>query len=338
MSGAQRGHAHGSANDRAHDRVHGHGHGHGHALSPDADRRFLWGALALICCFMVAEVVAGVAANSIALISDAAHMLTDASAIALALLAARIAARPAKGAYTFGYKRAEILSAQINGVTLLLLVAYFVYEAVQRILQPPDVHGPLVVVTAVAGIAVNAGAAWLLSKANRRSLNVEGAFQHVLNDMYAFIATALSGLVVWLTGFRQADAIAALVVAALMFKAGWGLLRDSGRVLLQAAPSDLDPDEIGRLLASDADVEEVHDLHVWTVTSGYPTLSAHVLVSRGSDCHKVRTRLADLLHEKFAIGHTTLQVDHGVPGLDRHCADPHGPRHYDPLKSPYGDP
>ncbi|MGW0803714.1 cation diffusion facilitator family transporter [Nonomuraea sp. NPDC002799] len=327
---------HGRRDD--HGDARGHGHGHGHAVGPEADKRYLIGALVLIAGFMVVEVVAGVIANSIALISDAAHMLTDASAIALALVAMRIAARPAKGAYTFGWKRAEILSAQINGVTLLLLVAYFVYEGVRRLLEPPEVSGPVVVVTAVAGIAVNALAAWLLSKANRRSLNVEGAFQHVLNDMYAFIATAVAGVVVWLTGFRQADTIAALVVAALMLKAGWGLLRDSGRVLLQAAPSDLDPDEIGAVLAADRDVEEVHDLHVWTVTSGYPTLSAHVIVAKGADCHRVRTRLADLLHQRFDIGHTTLQVDHGLPGLDPHCADPHGPRHSDPLKSPYGDP
>ncbi|MBF8189584.1 cation transporter [Nonomuraea sp. K274] len=316
----------------------GRGHGHGHVLRADADKRYLIGALALILGYMAVEVIAGVVANSIALISDAAHMLTDATAIALALIAMRIAARPARGAYTFGWKRAEILSAQINGVTLLLLVAYFVYESVHRLIEPPDVSGPVVVVTAVAGIGVNALAAWLLSRADRRSLNVEGAFQHVLNDMYAFIATALAGAVVWLTGFRQADAIAALVVAALMLKAGWGLLRDSGRVLLQAAPSGLHPDEIGAVLAADPDVEEVHDLHVWTVTSGYPTLSAHVIVADGADCHQVRTRLADLLHERFEIGHTTLQVDHGIPGLDPHCVDPHGPRHSDPLKSPYGDP
>ncbi|SEL99398.1 cation diffusion facilitator family transporter [Nonomuraea pusilla] len=306
---------------------HGHGHGHGHGVSANADRRYLAGALALILAYMAAEVVAGIAANSLALISDAAHMLTDASAIALALIAMRIAARPARGAYTFGWKRAEILSAQINGLTLLLLVAYFVYESVRRLAEPPEVQGPVVVVTAVAGIVVNAAAAWLLSRADRRSLNVEGAFQHVLNDMYAFIATAVSGVVVWLTGFTRADAIAALVVAALMLKAGWALLRDSARVLLQAAPSDLDPDEIGRVLAADPDVVEVHDLHVWTVTSGYPTLSAHVIVARGSDCHRVRTRLADLLHERFAIGHTTLQVDHGEPDRERHCVDPHGPRH-----------
>ncbi|WP_328807535.1 cation diffusion facilitator family transporter [Nonomuraea antri] len=292
-----------------------------------ADRRRLAGALALIVGYMAVEVVAGVLAHSIALISDAAHMLTDAFAIALALVAMRMAARPARGAYTFGWKRAEILSAQINGVTLLLLVAYFLYEGVARLLDPPAVVGPVVLVTAVTGIAVNAAAAWLLSRSDRRGLNVEGAFQHVLNDLYAFVATAVSGLVVWLTGIRQADAVAALIVAALMLKAGWALLRDSARVLLQAAPSDLDPDEIGRVLAADPDVVEVHDLHVWTVTSGYPTLSAHVLVARGADCHPVRARLADLLHERFAIGHTTLQVDHGSPGAADHCADPHGPSH-----------
>ncbi|NUO98798.1 MAG: cation transporter [Nonomuraea sp.] len=323
---------------QGHGHGRGHGHGHGHALNANADKRYLIGALALILVYMAAEVVAGLVSGSIALLSDAAHMLTDATAIALALVAMRIAARPARGAYTFGWKRAEILSAQINGVTLLLLVAYFVYESVRRLLEPPEVSGPIVVVTAVAGIAVNALAAWLLSRADRRSLNVEGAFQHVLNDLYAFIATAVSGVVVWLTGFRQADTIAALVVAALMLKAGWGLLRDSARVLLQAAPADLDPDEIGGVLAGDEDVVEVHDLHVWTVTSGYPTLSAHVIVAEGADCHKVRTRLSDLLHERFEIGHTTLQVDHGRPDLDRHCEDPHGPRHSDPLKSRYGEP
>ncbi|MEV0972485.1 cation diffusion facilitator family transporter [Microtetraspora glauca] len=303
-------------------------------MGVDADRRYLLGALGLIVTFMAGEVVVGLVANSLALISDAGHMLTDASAIVLALIAMRMAARPPRGAYTFGWKRAEILSAQINGVTLLVLVAYFTYEGVHRLIEPADVAGPLVLVTALIGIAVNAAATWLLAKANRASLNIEGAYQHILNDMYAFIATAVAGLVVWVTGFRQADAIAALVVAALMAKAGFGLLRDSGRILLQAAPADLDPDEIGALLARQPAVLEVHDLHVWAVTSGYPTLSAHVIVEPGSDCHQVRTALAGLLDERFHIDHTTLQVDHG-PGdaaathaePQRHCSDPHGPRH-----------
>ena len=165
---------------------------------------------------MAAEVVVGVLAHSLALISDAGHMLTDAASIVLALVAIRIAARPAGGHYTYGFKRVEILSAQANGITLLLLAVWFVYESVRRLINPPEVSGPLVLVTALVGIVINIAAAWSISRANRTSLNVEGAFQHILNDLYAFIGTAIAGAVVWLTGFARADAIAALLVAALM--------------------------------------------------------------------------------------------------------------------------
>lgn len=213
-----------------------HGHGHGHGVSTEADRKLLSGALALIVGFMVAEVLVGLAAGSLALITDAAHMLTDAIAIVLALIAIRLAARPPAGGFTYGFKRVEILSAQANGITLLLLAAYFVYEAVSRMIDPPEVKGGLVLITGVVGIVVNLLAAYLISKANRSSLNVEGAFQHILNDLFAFIATAIAGLVVLLTGFARADAIAALVVAALMLKAGISLVRDSGRIFLEAAP------------------------------------------------------------------------------------------------------
>jgi cobalt-zinc-cadmium efflux system protein len=289
----------------------GHGHGHGHGAG--ADRRHLSWALALLVVFMAAEVVAGVIANSIALISDAGHMLTDAASIVLALVAMSMAARPARGAYTFGFKRAEILSAAVNGLTFVLLVAYFVYEGVRRLIDPPEVEGALVLGTALAGIAVNAGAAWLIARADRSSLNVEGAFQHILNDMYAFIATAVAGAVVWLTGWGRADAIAALVVAALMARSAYLLLRDAGRVLFEAAPAGVNPAEVGSALTAHTDVTAVEDLHVWTVTSGFPALSAHVIVRPGGDCHRIRRELADLLHERFHIDHSTLQVDH-VPG------------------------
>ncbi|MER5627970.1 cation diffusion facilitator family transporter [Streptosporangium sp. NPDC002544] len=289
----------------------GHGHGHGHRA--DADRRYLAAALALLLAFMAVEVVIGIAANSIALISDAGHMLTDAGAIALALVAMRMAARPARGAYTFGWKRAEILSAAVNGLTFVALVAYFVYESVRRLIEPPEVAGALVFGTALAGIAVNAVAAWLIARADRSSLNVEGAFQHILNDLYAFVATAIAGAVVWLTGWGRADAIAALVVAALMAKAAYGLLRDAGRILFEAAPDGVNPAEVSAAITAHAGVTGVEDLHVWTVTSGFPALSAHVTVMPGGDCHQVRRELAELLHQRFHIDHTTLQVDH-VPG------------------------
>jgi cobalt-zinc-cadmium efflux system protein len=324
----------------------GDGHaGHAHALSPDADRRYLTAALVLIGTYMLVEVVIGVIAGSLALITDAGHMLTDAVSIVLALVAMRLAARPARGKWTYGLKRAEILSAQVNGITFLLLVVWFTYEAVRRLIDPPHVEGGLVVVTAVAGIAVNVAAAWLISRANRTSLNVEGAYQHILNDMWAFIITTASGVVVWTTGFARADAIASLAVAGLMLRAGLMLVRESWRILLEAAPAGLDPDRVGGELAVQDGVAEVHDLHIWTITSGFPALSAHVLVDPGRDCHAVRARLERLLRERWDVEHTTLQVDHAPPGVweiaerpadgaagpdagdPAHCAAPHGTVH-----------
>jgi cobalt-zinc-cadmium efflux system protein len=289
--------------------MHAHHHHHHPPVAGTTARRRLWIALALILGFMAVEVVAGLLASSLALLSDAAHMLTDAGAIALALVAARLAARPAAGGYTFGLKRAEILSAQLNGATLLALAAVILYEGIRRLIEPPDVEGAIVLVVAIAGIAVNLTATAVLAGADRRSLNVEGAFQHVLTDLFAFVATAVAGVVVLATGFTRADGIAALMVAALMTRSGWGLLRDSGRVLLEASPKDLDPNEIGRTLAAQDHVVEVHDLHVWEVTSGMPSLSAHVTVRAGCDTQTHRRKLAEMLRERFGIDHTTLQVE-----------------------------
>ncbi len=304
----------------------GHGHGHGHGVGRTADRRWLAAALALIVTFMAVEFVVGLLAGSLALISDAAHMLTDAAAIALALVAIRLAARPARGGYTYGLQRAEILSAQGNGITLLLLAAWFVYEGIRRLIEPPAVAGGLVLVTALLGIVVNVGATWCVSRADRSSLNVEGAFQHILNDLYAFIATAIAGLVVLTTGFARADALAALVVACLMVKAGWGLLRDSGRIFLEAAPRGVDPDRVGADLAAVEGVAEVHDLHIWEITSGEPALSAHVIVRPEVDCHAARIAIEQVLRAD-RITHTTLQVDHEEDVGAEHCEEAHGPVH-----------
>ncbi|WP_371785853.1 cation diffusion facilitator family transporter [Streptosporangium subroseum] len=312
--------------------------GHGHAVSAGADRRYLTAALALLIVFMAGEVALGLAAQSLALLSDAGHMLTDAASIVFALVAMRLAMRPPHGGFTYGLKRAEILSAQLNGATLLLLAGFFLYEAIRRLLSPPEVDGRLVLITALAGIVVNLAATWLLGRADRSSLNIEGAFQHIVNDLYAFIATALSGLVVALTGFAQADAIATLIVAALMLRAGYGLIRETGRIFLQAAPSGLIPAEIGARLAGQPEVAEVHDLHVWELTSGYSSLSAHVFVRPEGDCNAVRRRLQGLLARSYGITHTTLQVDPAPEGavgesecVDAgHCTDPHGPHYLSP--------
>jgi cobalt-zinc-cadmium efflux system protein len=294
----------------AHDHHDHGGHGHTHAPSADADRRWLGVALGLILAFMVGEVVAGLLADSLALLSDAAHMLTDAGAIALALVAARLAARPPGGGFTYGLGRAEIVSAQINGATLLVLAGIIAWEAVQRIADPPEVEGVLVLAVGLAGAAVNIGAAWALGRAERRSLNVEGARQHVLTDLYASLGAALAGLLVIVAGFDVADGIVALLVAGLMIRSGVSLVGQSTRVLLEAAPRGIDPRAVGNALAAHPGIVEVHDLHVWEVTSGFPSLSAHVLVPAGEDCHARRAELEHLLAERFGLEHTTLQVEH----------------------------
>jgi cobalt-zinc-cadmium efflux system protein len=292
------------------DAAHAHGHVHSHAPAPDADRRWLSVALGLILAFMVVEVVAGLLADSLALLSDAAHMLTDAGSIGLALVAARLAARPPRGGFTFGLGRAEILSAQTNGAALLVLAGVIAWEAVGRLGDPPQVDGLVVLVVGLAGAGVNVAAAQALSRAQRRSLNVEGARAHVLADLYASLGAALAGLLVLVAEIQRADVVVALLVAALMVRSGFGLLRQATRVLLEAAPRGIDPDAVGRALAGHPGVSEVHDLHVWEVTSGFSALSAHVLVPAGEDCHGRRAELERLLSERFGLEHTTLQVEH----------------------------
>jgi len=288
-------------------------HGHGH-LSREADRRVLRAALGLILLFMAIEITAGVLASSLALLSAAAHMLTDAAALALSLAAARLASKPAQGAMTYGLGRVEILSAQVNGVTLLLLALLIVYDAIVRLVSPPSVDGTTVLVVALAGIAFNLVIARVLASGpqRERTLNVEGSFKHIVTDLYGFIATAVAAVVIIATGFSRADAIASLLIAALMLHASYGLLMASGRVFMEAAPAGLDPDLIGRVLAEQGGVVEVHDLHVWEVTSGFPALSAHVVVRPGEDCHAARRALQRVLEERFGVDHTTLQVDHSA--------------------------
>ncbi len=292
-------------------REHSHGHGgHSHGVSVHADLRWLTVALAINAGLMVIEVTVGVIANSLALLSDSVHMLTDAGAIGLALFAARLARRRPKGAMTFGLGRVEILSAQANGLTLIILSGFIAYEGVRRLLSPPQVEASLMLVVGLAGVVVNLAAAHALARANRQSLNIEGAFQHNLIDAYASVGTALAAGVILIWGFDRADPIASLLIAAPMIRSGYKLVKASGRIFLEAAPEGLDPETIGQAMASQAGVSEVHDLHVWEVTSGFPSLSAHVLVPASADCHAKRRELQALLRTRFGIEHTTLQVEH----------------------------
>jgi cobalt-zinc-cadmium efflux system protein len=259
---------------------------------------------------MVGEVVAALIASSLALLADSGHMLTDAAALGLAIVAASVAARPAQGRWTFGFKRVEVLAAQINGLTLLVIGVWIVYGAVRRLIDPPEVEGTIVLAVALAGILVNLAATSLLARASRTSINVRGAFVHVLNDLAAFVGTAVAGALILATGWNRFDPIASLAVAALIGWSSWGLLRESTRIFLESSPANIDPDEVGRAIVDAPEVVEAHDLHVWTVTSGFPALSAHVLVEPGADCHAIRRGLERMLVERFGLDHTTLQVDH----------------------------
>src|SRR5581483_8915672 len=280
-------------------------HDHAHGARADADTRPLAIALALVACFLVGEVVAGIVADSLALLSDAAHMLVDAGALGLSLWAARLARRPAAGRMTFGFRRAEILSAQANAITLLVLGVLIAVEAGQRLVRPPTVDAPVVVVTALAGAVVNLLALWQVGRANRESLNVEGSFRHLMTDFFAFVATVVAGTVVWTTGFQRADPLASLAVSASMLVAAGPLLRATGRILLEAAPEGVRPADVAAAIHEHAGVSSLHDLHVWEISSGFPSLSAHVLVGREEDCHQVRRELETMLHHRFGLEHTT---------------------------------
>jgi cobalt-zinc-cadmium efflux system protein len=288
-------------------------HGHDHGPGPGSDRRYLLIALVLLAAFMVGEVVVAFLSGSLALLSDAGHMLSDVGAIGAALWAIALAARPPSGKWTFGLKRAEILSAAANGITLLVVSGIITVEAIGRLIDPPKVEGGPVIVVAVVGVVVNVAASWVLARANRSSLNVEGAFRHVLTDLYGFIGTVIAGIIVVTTGFTRADAIASLVVVALMVKAAWELLRDSGRVLLEAAPEGMDLEVIRAHLAEVPHVLGVHDLHAWTVTSGLPVLSVHVVIDDScfNDGHAPRLldQLQACLTGHFDVEHSTFQLE-----------------------------
>lgn len=287
---------------------HSHSHSHSHAEGSGDSRRALAIALALIVGFMAGEVAFGIVAGSLALLADAGHMLTDAAALGLALAAASFAGRPARGRWTFGFRRLEILAAHVNGISLVVVGVVIVYTAVRRLVDPPDVRGGIVLVVALAGVLVNLAAAALLHRPSRESLNMRGAFLHVATDLAAFTGTAVAGALILATGWDRFDPVASLLVAALIFWSSLSLLRDSTRILLEISPDE--PRQVADEMLAVPGVVGVHDLHVWTVGSGFPSVSAHVLVEPGADCHAIRLQLANLLGARFGLSHSTLQVEH----------------------------
>lgn len=287
-------------------------HEHDHARA--ATRRALAVALGLTASYTVVEVVGGFFAGSLALLADAVHMLSDNVALALALVAAWLAAKPATSERTFGYKRAEVLAALANGVLLVALAIWIFVEGVMRLRDPGDVLGGWMLGIALVGIVVNVAASLVLSRARTDSLNVEAALRHVFADLLGSLGVAAAAVVILATGWVRADPLVSILIGVLVLVSAWSILRDSTSILLESTPRGIDATELGRRLASMPGVVEVHDLHVWTITSGFPALSAHVLVRPGDDCHERRRELERLLYSDFGIEHTTLQVDHAGEG------------------------
>lgn len=281
-----------------------------HEHARGADRRALVVVLGLTLTFMVAEIIGGLLTGSLALLADAGHMLSDTFSIALALFAFWLADRPVTPQRSFGYKRAEILAALFNGVTLVAIAIWIFIEAYRRITQPPEILGGWMLLVAAIGLLVNIGAALILARSGGESLNMQGALRHVLADLLGSVGAIAAALIIIATGWEYVDPIISVLIGILVIASSWKLLRDSVNILLEQAPRHLDVREIGERMARAKGVREVHDLHVWTITSGFPALAAHVLVGPEEDCHARRRELEALLASEYGIEHTTLQVDH----------------------------
>ena len=292
----------GHSHDHSHD-----GHGHSHR---GANKRALAVVLFLTAGFMVAEVIGGILTGSLALLADAGHMLSDAASLAVSLFAAWLAGRPATPSRSFGYRRAEILAALFNGLTLVAISVWIFIEAFRRFSEPPEVLGGLMLAVAVLGLLVNVAGAFILSRSEGESLNVEGALRHVIADVLGSVGAIIAAVVIILTGWRYADPLISFVIGLLVLTSSWKLLRDSVTILLEATPRGIDAEEVGGKMVGVEGIREVHDLHIWTITSGFPALAAHVLVGDHENCHEKRRELEDLLEHEYGIEHTTLQVDH----------------------------
>ncbi len=299
-----------------------HAHEHPHKRTRTESRRALTVVLALTASLTVAEVVGGLLTGSLALLADAGHMLSDNLSLGLALLAAWLAGRPATPEKSFGYKRAEILAALANGVTLVAISIWIFVEAYSRLREPPEILGGWMLAVATLGLLVNAAGVVILSRSGGENLNAQGALRHVIADALGSVGVMVAAAVIVLTGWRYADPLVSVAIGLLILASSWSLLRDSTNILLEATPRGIDAEEAGRKMAAAEGVVEVHDLHIWTITSGFPALSAHVLVGQSEDCHARRRDLEDLLAREYGISHTTLQVDH----VGDHEGERHGPQ------------
>ena len=289
--------------------AHSHeSHDHSHAPA-DVNSRRLWLTLALVVAYMGAEVVGGVVSGSLALIADAGHMLSDAAALGLTIFAMRYARRPATSRRTYGSYRAEIIAALVNGATLVAVAIYIFIEAFQRFRQPPEVEGGLMLVIASGGLLVNGAGLLILHGGRGENLNMRGAWLHVLTDALGSLQAIIAGGLIWAYGWRWVDPAASVLIGLLVIYSSWSLIRQSVAVLMESAPGHIDVDAVREALLELPDVSHVHDLHVWTITSGFVALSAHITSPEPANHQAVLKASQAILQKKFSIRHTTIQID-----------------------------
>lgn len=310
-TGSAQGHGHDHPHGHTHDHGHGHSHGHHHHRPHvgGGNERRLGVVLALTASFMVVEAVAGWYTNSLALLSDAGHMLTDVGALGLALFALWFSRRNAPPGLTFGYLRSEILAALINGVALLGITFLIFYEAWERLLAPPEVRSGQMLLVAILGLAVNVTSFWILSRGGGHSLNERGAMLHILGDMLGSVGAIVAALVMTFTGWFLADPLVSGIIGLLILRSTWELLRETINILMEGTPIHLSFEEVHDAMREVPGVTEVKDLHLWSIASGFDALSAHVVVPDVAQSDTVRGQLRVLLRERFNIAHTTLEVE-----------------------------
>lgn len=289
-------------------------HDHGHALEArrSDSRRRMWIALAINGGMLAIEVVGGLLTGSLAVLADAGHLLSDAGSLGLALFAASLATRPGGARRTFGYQRSEVLAALVNGLLLVVVALAVAFAALGRLGDPPEIDGGGVLALGLLGLAGNVAATVVLSGGGREDINLEGALRHSFADAVGSLGVVLAGAVVLAGGSPIVDPIVGLAIAALVLGSSWRLIKEPVEVLMEAAPEGLDVDALGAAICGEEGVRSVHDLHVWTVTPGFGALAAHVVVVAGADRDLISRRLEVLLHERFALDHTTLQIEEEV--------------------------
>ncbi|WP_108670604.1 cation diffusion facilitator family transporter [Peribacillus acanthi] len=300
---------------------HGHSHGHGHSHAHTSNKRALLLSFIIIFAFMIVEVIGGLWTNSLALLSDAGHMLSDAAALGLSFLAIKLGERKATLTKTFGYKRFEIIAASLNGITLLLISLYIFYEAYHRFSNPPEVQSTGMLIISILGLLVNIIAAWILMSGDKdENLNVRSAFLHVIGDMLGSVGAIIAALFIMFFGWGIADPIASVIVAILVLISGWRVTKESIHVLMEGTPRQLDLDKIKESLLKISGVEDVHDLHTWSITSDFIMLSCHMSISDRNGHDEVLHKAQDILHDSYHIEHSTIQIEH----IERGCPSYHG--------------